>query len=112
MSDFKDSSPSSSSSSSSFAPSSSSRLTVVSWNVLGDCYALGQDNAQSMRQEILLWEHRSEKIANILQAMQADVYFLQEVDHYLDFYEPLFRESFGYLTLYVSRPVMLSLSRV
>ena len=38
--------------------SSSHHLKVVNWNVLGDCYAFGQDNASNMGIETLLWEYR------------------------------------------------------
>ena len=36
----------------------SHHLKVVNWNVLGDCYAFGQDNAANMCNRTLLWEYR------------------------------------------------------
>ena len=35
----------------------SHHLKVVNWNVLGDCYAFGQDNSSNMCSETLLWEY-------------------------------------------------------
>ena len=75
--------------------------------MLGDCYAFGQDNAQSIGLENLIWEQRSIKITKILKELQSHVYLLQEIDHYKDFYQPFFTKSFGYHTLYVKRPVSL-----
>ncbi len=107
-------------------------LKIVNWNVLADCYARGawkpgivpststteldpvaEDNSEipippnqytSSTSTPVSWSIRKELLAKTLFAVPTiDVYTLQEVDHYVDFYQPLF-ENHGYESLYVQRP--------
>ena len=69
-------------------------MRVATWNVLADCYAgNGCD-----------WEHRSKQIESILTLLEHhDFIVLQEVDHFDDFYQPLFHR-LGFGTRYIQRP--------
>lgn len=48
------------------------------------------------------WDVRKHKIEDSISTSGADVLCLQEVDHYVDFYEPLF-EKLGYRSVYLQR---------
>lgn len=49
------------------------------------------------------WVNRVESIKSCISDIPADIYCLQEVDHYTDAYEPFFN-SIGYTSLYLQRP--------
>lgn len=84
------------------------RLSIISWNVLADCYIHGMNklqqnyNQDSEIPNYLLWQGRFEKIMNVITQTKADIYCLQEVDHYEDF-KP-FLSSIGYDSVYLQRP--------
>lgn len=70
---------------------------LVSWNVLADCYT----NPTTV---LSAWENRKYLIADALKNNSAtDIFFLQEVDHYDDFYKLTLHE-LGYKTTYLNRP--------
>ena len=76
------------------------KFSIASWNVLADSYtSFGTKPVPAAS----LWEYRSAIISERLQQMQADIFTLQEVDHFDDFYCPLFN-SLGYDTAYLQRP--------
>jgi mRNA deadenylase 3'-5' endonuclease subunit Ccr4/uncharacterized protein with PIN domain len=72
------------------------QIDVVTWNVLADCYATEYKNA---------WEIRRPQIEKLLRDFRtsSSIYLLQEVDHFADFYAPLFAE-LGCNCEYVQRP--------
>lgn len=78
------------------------KIKLATWNVLADCYVKGQVGGQDSRGE---WNSRSELMrATLVEAMSSvDVFCLQEVDHFDDFYSELFH-SFGFCTIYMQRP--------
>ena len=71
------------------------RLKIACWNVLADCYSSSS------------WEERWCDIKRVLEAMihehGVNLFLLQEIDHFHDFYEPFLR-SIGFLMMYVQRP--------
>jgi mRNA deadenylase 3'-5' endonuclease subunit Ccr4 len=72
-------------------------MQVACWNVLADCYA-GPGN---------YWADRSQKMKSILEQLRNhDMIFLQEVDHFDDFYKPVLNE-LGFGVSYVQRPTKL-----
>jgi endonuclease/exonuclease/phosphatase family metal-dependent hydrolase len=80
--------------------SHSSLVRVCSWNVLADCYSRGLVHVTP---ELTFWETRSVEIRKWLNRCPADIICLQEADHYVDFYEPLFKE-LDYDSVYLQRP--------
>ena len=72
------------------------QIGVVTWNVLADCYSTEYKNT---------WQIRRPRIEKLLRDFRASssIYLLQEVDHFADFYAPLFAE-LGYNCEYVQRP--------
>lgn len=93
-------------------------VTVATWNVLADCYVRGQVRnaavgSESTEAEIttlnestpahLRWKYRSTLIEQCFRECNADVLLLQEVDHFVDFYEPCLTE-LGYTSCYLQRP--------
>jgi CCR4-NOT transcription complex subunit 6 len=80
------------------------RLHIISWNLLADCYIRGISKLfPGDPPSYLLWEERFERIKEQIQNTQADIFCLQEVDHYQDGIEP-FLESIGYDSIYLQRP--------
>lgn len=80
------------------------RLHVISWNLLADCYIRGISKLYPGESpSYLLWEERFEKIREQIQTARADIFCLQEVDHYEDDFEPFFA-SMGYNSIYLQRP--------
>lgn len=71
------------------------RVSVVCWNVLADGYADYSKNHT--------WKLRAPLIRSTLLNNLADIVILQEIDHYEDFYRPLFEEC-GYCCEYAQRP--------
>jgi mRNA deadenylase 3'-5' endonuclease subunit Ccr4 len=75
------------------------QFIICTWNVLADSLALsvyGDDVAfPHTDQAVLLWEYRAPLIKKQLCFIDADVFCLQEVDKYQEFFEPLF-QSMGY----------------
>lgn len=89
-------------------------VRVITWNVLADCYSRGQirhqqpkeDSSTAATPDPLSWSYRRELISHCLETIQADIYCLQEVDHYHDFYSPFFRSHHhhSYESIYLQRP--------
>jgi uncharacterized protein with PIN domain len=74
-------------------------ITLSTFNVLADCYAVGMDRDYKS----LLWPIRRNRLKDIFKAIDSDIYCLQEVDHYFDFWEP-FLGALGYDICYLQRP--------
>lgn len=72
----------------------------MTWNVLADCYSIGQSTKDL---SILEWTYRKNHIERFVTASKADILCLQEIDHYKDFYEP-FLKNIGKIagTIYVT----------
>jgi uncharacterized protein with PIN domain len=88
------------------------RINVATWNVLADSYAYSQPLKPTLDKTLdsdnaiptyLEWNTRKDKIAHYITKCKADIYCLQEVDHFIDFYQPLFG-SMGYESVYFQRP--------
>lgn len=79
-------------------------IKVASWNVLADSYAYGHLHDGGCR-EYLEWSWRKSLLEKELRliAESTNIFLLQEVDHYEDFYKPLFNTC-GFSTIYASRP--------
>ena len=85
--------------------SSPLHFNIACWNVLADCYAYRQPSKAIVEPVIpiyISWDVRKHKIEDSISTSGADILCLQEVDHYVDFYEPLF-EKLGYKSLYLQR---------
>jgi mRNA deadenylase 3'-5' endonuclease subunit Ccr4 len=84
-------------------------VTVVSFNVLAQAYALASRSAYSYCPEhALKWEHRASRFKDILESVfakqhNASIICLQEVDQYEELFKPLL-EQLGYASLYFQRP--------
>jgi uncharacterized protein with PIN domain/exonuclease III len=78
----------------------SGAFRAVSWNVLADCYARGQG---SYIPDVLRWNSRKALIEQIIVEMKFDVICLQEVDHFDDFFSPLFTQ-LGCKSVFAKRP--------
>jgi mRNA deadenylase 3'-5' endonuclease subunit Ccr4 len=76
------------------------RLRVACWNVLADCYSVGQTGKSSQDLE---FSFRKDKIKEILSNSNANILCLQEIDHYDDFYRP-FMDEIGMQSIYHKRP--------
>ena len=74
-------------------------ISIITWNVLADCYAYGS----SQRSDLLNFTFRWPKIERALRDANADIYCLQEIDKYDGVYRPFF-ESIGYTCVYTQRP--------
>ena len=86
-------------------PSHSLHVSVASWNVLADSYAYSQPIKTSPEDLIptyIEWDYRKQKIAESISNCGADILCFQEVDHYIDFYEPLLGK-LGYKSVYLQR---------
>ena len=60
-------------------------LSIVSWNVLADCYSRGAPSCESDRyyEEVdVHWDKRSLKIKSVLRNTHSDIFCMQEVDHF------------------------------
>lgn len=79
------------------------KLNVASWNILADCYIRGQLNPNGLVNDELLWANRKNLISSCLNPCIADIFCLQEVDHFSDFYQNHF-ETIGFQTVYLQRP--------
>lgn len=77
-------------------------ISVITWNVLADCYVHGQSSAAA-EPELMKWTNRFAHICQIINETHTDIYCMQEVDHYPDSFEPFFH-SIGYRCVYVGRP--------
>jgi mRNA deadenylase 3'-5' endonuclease subunit Ccr4 len=60
-------------------------FTVLQWNVLADQLAI---DFPTVTEKALHWDHRRVLIEAELTRANADLIFLQEIDHYKDFIEP------------------------
>jgi uncharacterized protein with PIN domain/endonuclease/exonuclease/phosphatase family metal-dependent hydrolase len=79
-------------------------MRVASWNVLADCYIHGQTLSNpSDFDTVLKWPRRKEMIHQCIVDFAADIYCLQEVDHFESFYRNMMKE-LGFKCLYVKRP--------
>jgi nocturnin len=83
------------------------RLNLVTWNVLADCYTRRPAPAPvplpQAPSDHTSWSFRSSLIRQCLREADADIYCLQEVDHFAEFYQPCLAER-GYESLYLGRP--------
>lgn len=96
--------------------SSSLKLRVLTWNVLADCYAKASPSSHATSSlpsyaaqplpnpSSTSWSSRQDLLERTLFAQTGvDIYTLQEVDHFHDFFQPLFARR-GYQTLFAQRP--------
>ena len=86
-------------------PSHSLHVSVASWNVLADSYAYSQavkTSPEDLIPTYIEWDNRKQKIAESISNCGADILCFQEVDHYVDFYEPLLGK-LGYKSVYLQR---------
>ncbi len=89
---------------------SSMNVRVVTWNVLADSYSKAvrkcskiNDVQPEMFESILNWSARFQKITQCIDATNADILCLQEVDHFKDSFL-VYCASIGYGAVYVQRP--------
>ena len=86
-------------------------LTLANWNVLADVYTFGlfpkttEPSNKQIKQ--LNFKHRSHSFQEIFHTLAineiVDLFCLQEVDHFYDFYKPTFDE-IHFTSLYLQRP--------
>lgn len=76
------------------------QIQLSCWNVLADCYSY---NMRGTKSETRSWLNRKPLISKILTEQTSDLIFLQEVDHYIDFFNPLL-ETLDKKVLYCQRP--------
>ena len=74
-------------------------LRFMSFNVLADAYAYAQRHAD---RETLRWQRRRRELLNVIRRSKADIVFLQEADHYDDFWRPELAE-LGFASTFVQR---------
>lgn len=79
------------------------KVVLATWNALADCYIHGQAGGADPDQS---WANRSQLIKTCLveAAEEVDIFCLQEIDHFDDFYASLLH-SLGYTTVYMQRPM-------
>jgi CCR4-NOT transcription complex subunit 6 len=77
-------------------------FTTMTYNVLAECYVLASRYAHCP-EYARRWTYRSNQIMKEITTYSPDVLFLQEVDHYRDFFEPNLAR-LGYKGLYTKRP--------
>ena len=82
-------------------PESKSRVTVVSYNVLGRCNADGM-HAKS-HPSSLTWSFRRQRLLSEIVSYECDVICLQDVDDYHGFWLPGLNAA-GFDTMYAPRP--------
>jgi uncharacterized protein with PIN domain/endonuclease/exonuclease/phosphatase family metal-dependent hydrolase len=83
------------------------KISICTWNILADSYVKGQKHLPEPRTNdpvsFTKWKFRSQLVEQSLRTIASDIYCLQEVDHYHDFYSIFFKR-FGYETFYIQRP--------
>lgn len=89
------------------------KVSVVTWNVLADCYAHGgarstvateaERGALSAERSPHSWSYRCSLLRHCIANCVADVVCMQEVDHYDDFYRKCFDDN-GFKSIYYQRP--------
>jgi mRNA deadenylase 3'-5' endonuclease subunit Ccr4 len=58
-------------------------VSLLTWNVLADCYSHGLASvSHDAYSECLYWGRRKERIRDIIMTLRTDIICLQEVDHY------------------------------
>jgi len=65
-------------------------LSVVTYNLLADCYAT-PGYFRNTDRSVLDWDERKKALISVLDALDADILCLQEVDHYHSFLLPTLR---------------------
>jgi CCR4-NOT transcription complex subunit 6 len=83
-------------------PANAPLIKVISWNILAQCYAL-QTCTNSLPPSYLLWPERGARVVEELLACEADIFCLQEVDKFEEFYKDKMLEA-GYDLVYFQRP--------
>jgi mRNA deadenylase 3'-5' endonuclease subunit Ccr4 len=63
-------------------------LKVVCYNVLAE--SLEENTTSSLDPQISSFQWRKDRLVREMDAWDADIYCLQEVEHYSDFWEPYF----------------------
>eukprot|EP00026_Physarum_polycephalum_P008939 Phypoly_transcript_09046.p1 GENE.Phypoly_transcript_09046~~Phypoly_transcript_09046.p1 ORF type:complete len:440 (+),score=52.25 Phypoly_transcript_09046:195-1322(+) len=76
-------------------------FTTMTYNVLAECYVLATRYAHCP-EYARRWTYRSNQILKEISHYNPDVLFLQEVDHYYDFFEPKLT-ALGYKGIYAKR---------
>ena len=79
-------------------------MRIACFNVLADCYAYGHvpPSVNAPLPAFLSWDSRKQLLTEVLTSCDADLLFLQEIDHLDDFYSPLLT-NLEYSLKYVSR---------
>jgi mRNA deadenylase 3'-5' endonuclease subunit Ccr4 len=65
------------------------KINLCCWNVLADVYAHGQLTPNKPL-ELLEWSKRFDEIRRKVELTKANIFCLQEVDHFAESYEPFF----------------------
>jgi len=76
-------------------------IKFLTYNILADCYAK-KEHFPEVNPRFLTWQHRKHSLLQIIDAVDADVICLQEVDHYEAFVDPELRAR-GYEGVYKQR---------
>lgn len=82
------------------------KLNILTWNVLADSYIRGQPSNSVINdkyQHSHDWNYRYPFIQKCLTYSNADIYCLQEVDHYSDVFQSYFKNN-NYESIYLQRP--------
>jgi len=85
-----------------FVGSNDGILSIMSYNILSDCSAKPK-YFPKVNPDVLLWKNRKDKIVQQIIAQDADIVFLQEVDHFRDHFLPELGK-LGYEGVHKQRP--------
>jgi mRNA deadenylase 3'-5' endonuclease subunit Ccr4 len=78
---------------------SNHKFSILTFNCLADCYSQNPNKLNELN-----WENRKKNIENILINSQVDLILMQEIDHFDDFFIPLFKKIGNYKLIYLQRP--------
>lgn len=87
------------------------RINLATWNILAECYnakssksffsPVGTDGQQNG--SYIEWDDRRQLLEQCFKDSSLDIYCLQEVDHFVDFYQDMFERQ-NYEAIYLQRP--------
>ena len=76
------------------------KVTVLQWNALADHFATQDEKGfPYAKKEDLEWDNRKHKYLPVIKSHSPCLIFMQEVDHYDDFFQPMLNE-LGYESLW------------
>ena len=79
------------------------QIKFCCWNVLADVYSHSNSKHIDEDTKFLLWSNRYPKINKCIESSNADIFCLQEIDHFYDSYSHFFK-SLDYTCIYHQRP--------